>query len=262
MEIETNKSGKEKRQLNTDNNKRAGIVIIIIGLIILFNKIPVTAGFFPFWFFSWPMILIAIGIFTGVKSGFRGPSWIVVTLLGVYFLLHYNNIISVNLKPYLFPIGIIVAGVVMILSRKNNNSKCLPGVGNRQPPSIMYDPENSNYTAPGEDTINTNALFGSIERSVFSKDFKYGNVSSVFAGVQLNFVQADIKETANIDVTVAFGGLELIVPSNWVVKNEIPAIFGGVEDKRRFVPNSESAYEKTLILRGTVIFGGIEIKSY
>lgn len=263
MNVETNKPDREQNKFNRGNNRNAGIVIILIGIIILLNKIPFTAGFFPFWFFSWPMLLVGIGIFSGVRSGFRGPSWIIVTLLGCYFLLHYNNFISVNLKPYLFPIGVIVAGIFMLTNRKNN-MHCKTKAQNRlnAETSTDYETGQTTYDAKGEDIINTNALFGSIERTVFSKDFKRGNVSSVFAGVQLNFVQADIKETAFLDITVAFGGLEIIVPANWVVKSEIPAIFGGVEDKRRFVPNNESTYEKTLILRGTVIFGGIEIKSY
>ena len=38
-------------------------------------------------------------------------------------------------------------------------------------------------------------------------------------------------------------------------------IFGGIEDKRR-MQTITGPPEKTLILKGTVLFGGIEIKSY
>jgi hypothetical protein len=51
------------------------------------------------------------------------------------------------------------------------------------------------------------------------------------------------------------------VPSNWLVKPQIAAVFGGVEDKRS-VQNAVFDPNKVLILDGTSIFGGIEIRSY
>jgi hypothetical protein len=38
-------------------------------------------------------------------------------------------------------------------------------------------------------------------------------------------------------------------------------MFGSVEDKRKMHTVTESP-DKTLVLRGTVIFGGVDIKSY
>jgi hypothetical protein len=53
----------------------------------------------------------------------------------------------------------------------------------------------------------------------------------------------------------------MLVPSNWAIKSEVVTIFGGIEDKRRMQAITE-APEKTLFLKGTVIFGGIDIKSF
>jgi len=51
------------------------------------------------------------------------------------------------------------------------------------------------------------------------------------------------------------------VPSHWMVKSEIVTIFGGVEDKRVMSTVIDTP-DKVLILKGTVIFGGIEIKNF
>ena len=73
---------------------------------------------------------------------------------------------------------------------------------------------------------------------------------------------AEIQQPITIDVTQVFGGTKLIVPANWHIKSELVAIAGGVEDKRHQASPEDESPNKTLILRGTCIFGGIDIKSY
>ena len=83
-----------------------------------------------------------------------------------------------------------------------------------------------------------------------------GTVSSVFGGVNLNLRQSDIQDGAVIELFVLFGGVDIIVPNNVVVKNEATAIFGGVDDKT----NPGTKAKKTLYIRGECFFGGIELK--
>jgi predicted Zn-dependent protease with MMP-like domain len=46
------------------------------------------------------------------------------------------------------------------------------------------------------------------------------------------------------------------------VQNEIDGVFHGVDDKRKFHATGGSNPAKILILRGSAVFGGIEITSY
>ncbi len=73
--------------------------------------------------------------------------------------------------------------------------------------------------------------------------------------------QADIVNEAVIETTTIFGGIKLIIPSNWTVKTEAAVIFGGIDDKRP-MPALNEPTNKTLTIRGTVIFGGVDIKSH
>ena len=77
----------------------------------------------------------------------------------------------------------------------------------------------------------------------------------------MNFGQADISTTATIDITQLFGGTNLVVPPHWNIKSEIVCVFGGIEDKRHLIKDAPES-KKVLVLRGTCIFGGIDIKSY
>jgi hypothetical protein len=66
-----------------------------------------------------------------------------------------------------------------------------------------------------------------------------------------------------IDIKVSFGGVELIVPSHWDVKNEIESTMGSVEDIRavRTAPTTNEE-RRLLVLRGSCTCGSIEVKSY
>ncbi|HMG67070.1 MAG TPA: LiaF domain-containing protein, partial [Chitinophagaceae bacterium] len=112
-----------------------------------------------------------------------------------------------------------------------------------------------------EDYIDSTSIFGGIKKNVISKNFKGGDITNIMGGSEIDLTQADINGTVTIDLTQIFGGTKLIVPSNWQVKTQMAAIFGGVEDKRS-LQNVTIDPNKKLVLDGTSIFGGIEIRSY
>lgn len=262
FETMENEATKPYRRIRPEhNNKWGGVVLVIIGVLFLLNKIPATSGMFPHWFFTWPVLLIGLGLFTGIKNRFRSPAWIILLAVGGYFLMYEQDLVSLNLRPYAFPIGIILLGVFVILKKNRfnrhqhqhrfNRHHWGPGPGNPE----FAEADTS------EDTVSISSTFGSVERNIFSKNFKGGSISSVFGGAQVNFTQADFQGTVVVDVSIMFGGADIIIPSNWNLKNEISVIFGGIEDRRTVAANIHES-GKTLILKGNIMFGGIEIKSY
>jgi predicted membrane protein len=108
-----------------------------------------------------------------------------------------------------------------------------------------------------EDVIDINSVFGSSEKVMFTKTFKGGTINCAFGGGKINLTQADMEDKAILTVSVTFGGAEIIVPSNWNIQNELTAFMGGIEDKRRSVAGN--VQDKTLILRGSIFCGGVEI---
>ncbi len=80
------------------------------------------------------------------------------------------------------------------------------------------------------------------------------------SGTELNLLQADMQHPTVLEIHNIFGGTKLIVPSNWEIKNEMSVIFGGVEDKRN--PNTTHSQDKIMVLKGTCLFGGVEVSSY
>jgi len=230
-----------------------GVFILIIGIAALLKA---TLTDFPDWLFSWQILMIAFGMFIGLRHNFRGPSWLILVLVGGIFLL--NEIYpEISFRRYMWPIAIIVVGLFIIL-RPRRGWKLDPNKKTEGPSDSVFT-EDIDYSK--DDFIDSTSIFGGSKRIIISKKFKGGDLVNIFGGNELDLSQADFTGVAVIEITTIFGGTKLLVPSNWSVKSEAVTIFGGIEDKRRMQTITENP-EKTLVLRGTVIFGGIDIKSF
>ncbi len=223
-----------------------GVVILCIGVLILLHRIGV---YIPDWIFTWEFILIAIGVSIGVRRGFRDMTAVIMIFIGLLFLARHEGFIPFSLSKFIWPVAIIVAGILIIVRPKRSfrwGGRIYTG---------MDTGENVD-----NDFLDSVAIFWGARRNVLSKNFKKGEVVNIFGGTELNFTQADITETAVIDVVAIFGGVKIIVPPDWDVRINLVHIFGGTDDKRSVQPSLNN--KKVLMLTGTVIFGGVDVRSY
>jgi len=122
----------------------------------------------------------------------------------------------------------------------------------------------SHNTVADDSMIDEMAVFGGGDRVVTSQSFKGGKVTTVFGGLNFNMLKAKMAPGQNVvDVFCLFGGMKLIVPEGWNVKIRVMSLFGGFSDKQRYRSAGINTEEEgQLIITGTCIFGGGEIKSY
>lgn len=52
-----------------------------------------------------------------------------------------------------------------------------------------------------------------------------------------------------------------MVPPHWDLKIDVANIFAGIEDKRMYLQTPADP-AKVLVIKGTIVFGGLEIKSF
>jgi len=249
----------------SENRILAGLMLLIVGGLLLLNALHIIL--FPSWFFTWPMVLIAIGLFSGLRHNFKGGFWIILLLFGVFSLADDINP-SLNLDRFIAPFIIIAIGMLFILRPKRShwrkwryehrdawrNSHAMdetPSSGSSDEP----------VTPDRRDFIDITAVFGGVKKNILSKNFKGGDIVTFMGGSEINLSQADLNGRVVIDTTNIFGGTKLIVPSSWDVQSDVTAIFGGVDDKRQVV-GVQMDPNKVLILDGTCMFGGIEIRSF
>lgn len=237
-----------------------GLFILLIGVAFLLKA---TLPDIPHWVFSWQMLLIALGSFLAIKQAFTGGSLfapLVLMSVGGAFLVPEINP-DITIRRYVWPVVLIVLGLYFILRhiRLNNRSR---EEKKKQPSGGIEDATVIDETFDSkEDFIQATSIFGGTKKNVISKNFRGGNLVSIFGGTELDLTRADFTGTATIDLTTIFGGTKLVVPSHWEIKSEAAVIFGGIEDKRS-IPPSQEGTPKRLLLKGTVMFGGIDIKSY
>jgi hypothetical protein len=241
------------------------------------------------------MILIAVGIFSGIKHGFRGGGWIVLLLVGGFFLLE-NKYPNMELQKYAVPFVIICVGLAMI-SRPHrwgrpdarwhrdarewrrrrrhgrwdqwNTGQPYNDAGDpyKNPPNQQNyssgpvpPPEQPTGTRSTEDYIDSVSVFGGVRKVIMSKNFRGGEATSFMGGTELDFSQADINGIVVLELTQVMGGAKLIVPGHWSIKNEVNAVLGGVDDKRQL--NTIADPSKVLVLKGTSFLGGLEISNF
>lgn len=222
-----------------------GIILVIIGAVLLGKKLGLMI---PAWVFTWPMILILAGIYNLGKHGMRHPAGIILLAIGGMFMI--DRISPTPIAHIGWYVFIIAAGIFLIFSSRK-----------KKQPSENWTFSAETTETDRSDYVNVECLFGGVEKSINSADLKGGKISCIFGGAEINLLQSDINRPVTIEISAVFGGVELMIPATWKVQTEISAVLGGVEDKR---PLSELNPDtsKVLILKGSVVFGGVSIKGY
>lgn len=226
-----------------------GLFIVAIGLLLLARQAGME---FPRWLFSFETLLIAVGAYLGFRHSFRGFGWMIPILIGGFLLL--DDIYPYyDIKHFTWPIIIIGIGLFIIFRS-----------GKKTPDWKTWDASQGAVENAKDDYLDSTVIFGGVKKNIISKNFRGGESVTVFGGTEINLTQADLDGPIVLDLTQVFGGTKLIVPAHWKVQSkDLVAIFGGIDDKRPPVSNAGAAEaEKILILKGTCLLGGIEIKSF
>jgi predicted membrane protein len=215
-----------------------GIILIIIGIILLLANFNIIQGNVSHYLFNWKTFLIVLGIiFIGAKEK-KMSGYILLGLGVVFWLPELMGNYYITFKDVFWPSILILIGLSLISRHRTFSAN-----------------KTSGY-------LNDISVFSGGMKIIKSDHFKGGNLTAVFGGSEFDLRQVKLDEDgAVIDVVTIFGGTKFIVPEDWNVYTDTIAILGGVSDKRPVKVNNNTA-DKTLIIKGVVIFGGVEIKSF
>jgi len=246
--MEMNENIHKKKKI--DPRVVLGVGLVIIGALILFNNMCFIDFNVSRVIFSFPAIMTIIGILI-LTHGSNKIFGSILLALGVFFLIpkifpwvYYGNNIT-------FPDLIIAFGIYIIIRRRSIQSG-----------SDSFTTEGG-FKKYDTDRIDDISIFGGGQKIIASKNFKGGNVTSIFGGSEIDFTNCTLSEKDSIiDILAIFGGSTLIVPSNWNVIVDVFTLFGGFSNKVRRAPDTKIDMDKTLIIKGLVIFGGGEVKSF
>jgi len=242
-----------------------GMVIIITGSLLLARS---AGAALPEWLFSWPVFLIALGLFILAKNAFKRPGGLILIAIGSFFLAE-RLVPDLSIGAYFWPIILILAGVIFMFSKGRHPNNCSHDFHRKHwrrypnpagSPQAVPQTEGVTADADPDGIIEVTTIFGGTKKKIISKNFKGGEVVTIFGGSEIDMSQAEINAPVVLEMTQMFGGCKLIIPAHWHLRSEVVTILGGTDDKRN--PNALSTDpSKTLVLHGTVVLGGIDIHS-
>lgn len=211
-----------------------GLVIIGLGVGFLLDAMDLLK--FGNWMSDWwPLLVIYIGL-VSLMSNPRLRLWPAFIIgAGILLLLRELDVVDFNVWSVIWPSILIVVGLSFIFEHFGPKPK-----------------------VSDHDSVDLFTAFSGIDTKNKSNNFSGGKLSAMFGGINLDLRDAKLKDNAEINVFTAFGGVELRVPKEWEVQTSGLPLFGGWEDKTEKPRNGKPP---VLRVRGTCIFGGVEIKN-
>ena len=212
-----------------------GVALIAFGILLILNQTEILDIGNPVrWM---PSIVIALGVWALVSSRLRNLWWPLI-LIGIGVVVQ-AAVLSGQLWNSLWPLAIIIAGLVIVF-------RALPA--------------RRGTRASTDGRVQVFSAFWGAEHDYGATDLRDGQITVAFGGADIDLRNARVsKPPAVLDVLVMFGGIDIRVPDDWRVQIEALGLFGGSEDSRR--SGSSSSDAKLLVIRGLVLFGGLEIKT-
>jgi predicted membrane protein len=223
-----------------------GIIVMLAGLLLLGYNTGVISYEWKRILFSWQMLLIAIGVVNLMNRESWVPGVILISI-GTFFIAPKLFFLPTNFIHLFWPVLLITVGVLILIKRFPRTS------------GLHRHGDNSGVD---EGYIRQDNIFSGSKQRITTDAFKGGQVNCVFGGAEIDLTQAKLADGVyNLEVNVVFGGVTVIVPSDWKIELKMTSILGGFSDKRAYVKENPDP-SKVLVIRGSAIFGGGEIKSY
>jgi predicted membrane protein len=229
----------ENRKSFLDFKIFIGILVLIYGMLLLLRNMGYDTGI-HLWDY-WPVLLILLGLRLLLQPSEHRQfvTGSAITILGLLFLLNNLDVIDLRWR-IIWPVLIVFIGVVIIYHSLWRKNKAISG----------------------QDKIDLSMVFGGGEFRYDSKTFRGGSISAVMGGGSIDLREAEMAENEMIlDVFAMMGGIELMVPRHWTVIMQATPILGGMENKTTASTELSGKPAKRLVVNGTVIMGGIEVKN-
>jgi len=231
-------TGAEQHHVRITPHIVFGLLIILVGVVFTLDNFGMVDSerFFRYW----PSGLILLGIARLWQARhYDGGGFMGALLIGVGAWLQLEVLDYVDQSVFdLWPLLLIVAGGALVWQGfRGRRGRLAPTSGA---------------------TINAMAVLAGVERGSNSAAFRGGELTAFMGGCEIDLRQAAIHGEAVIDVFAMWGGIDIRVPENWRVIGRVTPIMGAFEDKTRA---PQGAVVHTLVIRGFVLMGGVEVKN-
>jgi predicted membrane protein len=234
-----------------------GVFLVLMGIALTLDQLGVVPAHHLMRY--WPAVLIVLGLSILQRGSKHGAvTGVVLVIAGTWLLLNTLGLVSLNLWEFLWPLILVVIGARIMMRSRRSSSVDEPTTPSASSMSCPLPSSSASSTGAGfPDHTSVFSLMSSCRRRWANATFRSAEVTCLMGGCHLDLRNASMGAdgTAQIEVAVIMGGINICVPTNWTVVSHVTPLLGGIDDKTRAPP----AATQQLILHGTVVMGGIEI---
>jgi len=218
-----------------------GLIIVTVGVLFTLDNLEFLNA--REYLRYWPALLIVFGVSKMIYAHGGGRFFGgMLTVGGIFLLLDRLYYIDFNWGDF-WPLIFIAIGGSMLWNSMSRR---------------LSQTSETSSSGGSDSDMNHFVVMGGLELVNNSRQFRGGELSAIMGGIEVDLRQASIKDEAVIEIFALWGGISMKVPQDWTVSVQIAPIMGGVEDKT-IPPKGEP--KKRLIIKGTAIMGGAEIKN-
>ncbi|MCF8242418.1 MAG: cell wall-active antibiotics response protein [Melioribacteraceae bacterium] len=249
-----------------------GVILIVIGAVLFLDNM--TFFHFPLrhMLFSWPMMLLLIGIIISINSPGSGSGIALILIGGFWLTARYFGYPFWHFFGEYWPVLLIILGGYLLFRKsddsKNHKMKNHNYYGETDEPGINSGNTDSSSTfgegfvMSDQDYFDEVAIFSSSRKILSSDNFQGGKATAIFGSVELDLRACKVADYKKIIDTVAmFGSIDLFVPVGWKVVVNVTSIFGGIDDKRAKSYDTTEGSDQVVVIKGLVLFGGMDLRN-
>ena len=248
-----------------------GIFLVLMGVVLALDQLGLMQGYRLMRF--WPAALVIIGLVM-LQRGERHSALraLVLIVVGGWLLLNTLGLVSLDIWEFFVPLLLVFFGARIMMHNQSSRSGAppdQPGAGSPaglnptgQAPSGFDSATSGAAPSGSSEPVHASlfSLLSSSKRRWGKSIFRGAETTAFMGGCELDLRDALLGpgELAVVDVFVIMGGVNIFVPPHWTVSQEVVPLMGGVHDKTRSVPSNPAQH---LLVRGTVVMGGVEISN-
>jgi len=217
-----------------------GLLIVAFGVILTLDNLDYVEADDILRY--WPLLLVAFGLARVLNSDCTSSrvSGGIMVIIGLWLTADDLWGLPIDIALW-WPMFIVAVGALIVF-------RAMRGGGQRGPEAQTVS----------DSQFSEVAVWAGKVRRVSSPVFKRADLTAIMGGVEVDLRAASTGgQEAVIDVFAWWGGIEITVPPDWSVSNQVVVFMGGADDKSSGTQDSRNR----LVLRGFVVMGGVEVKT-
>jgi predicted membrane protein len=223
-----------------------GLLLLGCGVLLLFQALGIGQEYDAIRLIG-SLLLIGLAIVSFVQ--FRFFLSLLPVAFVVYLWRNQLGLENVNIFLLIAAAALLGIGLSVIFHKKTKLFK---------QSHVKFDPGPAVETLSSDEFVNIEASFGEQTKYIHASNLKKVNISGNFCSVKVFFDQCEVADnTLYVNVSGNFSGIELSMPRNWIIQNNINTFAAEFKDQDAYYGGENPI---RVIMQGSANFAEIKVR--